>query len=105
MKSADKPTIFLLDLEVLNEAKWTWAQKRYNRVCFKFSQPQRKIKEINSNLKVQIKTLSYVNMTQLNPFLDPQSQPDTLEPKNWGQNWVEHKKSVGFGRTNVPDLV
>ena len=45
--------------------------------------------EMNSRLKVQIKTLSYVNMTQLNPFLDPQSQPDLLEPKNWAQNWVE----------------
>ena len=62
--------------------------------------------EINSSLKVQIKTLSYVNMTQLNPFLDPQSQPDPLEPNNWAQNWVEHtQKRVGFGCTNVPDLV
>ena len=37
MKSADKPTIFLLDLEVLNEAKWTWAQKRYNKACLSLS--------------------------------------------------------------------
>ena len=37
MKSADKPTIFLLDLDVLNEAKWTWAQKRYNRACLEVS--------------------------------------------------------------------
>ena len=63
MKSADKPTIFLLDLDVLNEVnpiptghgrnqpiyerhvtksgrnrvKWTWAQKRYNRACLEVS--------------------------------------------------------------------
>ena len=45
------------------------------------------------------------NPTQLDAFLDPEGQHDPFEPKNWAQNWVEPKKRVGFGRTNVPDLV
>ena len=36
-----------------------------------------------------MQTLFYVNPTQLDPFLDPEGQPDPFEPKNWAQNWVE----------------
>ena len=45
--------------------------------------------EKNSNLK----SLFEVCKTQLDPFLDPEGQPDPFEPKNWAQNRVEPQKS------------
>ena len=37
----------------------------------------------------------------MDPFWDPEGQPEPFEPENWAQNWVEPKKRVGFGRTHV----
>ena len=33
------------------------------------------------------------NWTRLDPFLDPEGQPDTFDPENWAQNWVEPEKT------------
>ena len=59
---------------------------------------QRKMSK-NSNLK----SLSEVNKTQscqLDPFLDPEGQPNSFEP-NFEQNWVEPQKTGRDCLTNV----
>ena len=38
----------------------------------------------------------YVNPTQLDPFLDPEGQPDPFESQNYAQHWVESKKTTGL---------
>ena len=54
-----------------------------------------KFKPKNSNLN-----LFNANPTQLDPFLDPEGQPNSFEP-NFEQNWVEPQKTGWVGLTNV----
>ena len=37
----------------------------------------------------------------MDPFLDPESQPNPFEPENWAQTRVDPEKRVGFGCTYV----
>ena len=61
---------------------------------------------------IQIWILFEVNSNRLDPFLDPEGQPDPFEPKIWFKIWSQNlvpkfdpkiglnlKKQVGFGRT------
>ena len=40
---------------------------------------------------------SFLKSTRLDPFLDPESQPNLFEPKDWAQNRFEPSKKPGSG--------